>query len=117
MPYYFYPACTVDELPAGGRLRVTVEGYPLCLYNVDGTFFASADSCPHERVSLGDGGTLDGSTITCGAHRWSFDVRTGLCHNNPGHRLRVFPVGRKEAQLFVGFWADEGDGEEPEGAF
>ncbi|HCP48453.1 MAG TPA: non-heme iron oxygenase ferredoxin subunit [Deltaproteobacteria bacterium] len=113
MPYYFYSACTVNDLPVGGRLRDAVEGYPVCLYNVEGTYFASTDSCPHERVSLGDGGTLDGATITCGAHRWSFDVRTGECHNNPGHKLRLFPVGRKGDEIFVGFWVNEGDGEEP----
>ena len=113
MPYYFYPACETDEVPLGCHKRVAVEGYPVCLYNVDGTFHASGDACPHERVSLGDGGSLQGSTITCGTHQWTFDVRTGKCLNNPESLLRTFPVGRKGDTLFVGFWVDEGDGPEP----
>ncbi len=117
MPYFFYKACSVffykacsvDELPEGSKKRVVVEDYSLCLYNVDGTLFASGDPCPHERVSLGDGGTMCGEVVTCGAHRWSFNVRTGDCLDDAGFPLKTFPVGRKEGFVYVGFWTDDGE--------
>ncbi len=109
--HLFYPACNVEDVPEGGKLRVVVEGYPVCLFHVDGTFYASGDPCPHELVSLGDGGVLDGEVVTCGAHRWRFNVRTGQCYedDDPSHRLTRLPCGRKDGVVYVGFEA----GEEP----
>ena len=80
MSWSFFPACTEDELPPGSKLKVLIEGMPICVYNVGGTIYASGDWCPHEKVSLGDGGLLEGEVITCGAHRWCFNVRTGECY-------------------------------------
>ena len=109
MGWLFYPACTAAELPEGTKKRVTVEGYDVCLANAGGTVFACGDICPHEHVSLGDGGTLDGEVLTCGAHRWDFNLRTGECLEDPAFPLRTFPVGRKDGVLYVGFWDDEED--------
>ena len=107
MAHLFYEACSEEQIPEGGKLRVVVEGYEVCLYRVEGTIYASGDPCPHERVSLGDGGILDGEIITCGAHRWQFNVRTGECYANPKARLKTHPVGRKDGWVYVGFWSDE----------
>ena len=115
MPYFFYEACPVAEVPEGGRRRVQVEGYDLAIWNVGGTLYASGDPCPHERVSLAEGGSLDGEVVTCGAHRWEFNVRTGECYEDPKFCLKHFPVGRKDGTIFVGFWADD-EGADEEGA-
>jgi nitrite reductase/ring-hydroxylating ferredoxin subunit len=101
--HLFYPACKAEDVAEGGKLRVVVEGYPVCLYRVDGTFYASGDPCPHELVSLGDGGKMDGEVVTCGAHRWRFNVRTGECYEDSGHTLTQLPVGRKDGVVYVGF--------------
>jgi len=110
--YWFYEACPVEEVPEGCKRRVVVEDYTVCIYNVGGTLFASGDACPHERVSLADGGDLDGELVTCGAHRWQFNVRTGECLEDPAFPLRQHPVGRKDGMIYVGFWAEE-DGSAP----
>lgn len=107
MPYFFYEACPVEEVPEGTRRRVVVEDYDVAIYNVGGTLYASGDACPHERVSLADGGTLDGEVVTCGAHRWAFNVRTGECYEDPGFCLKTHPVGRKDGTIYVGFWAED----------
>ena len=107
MSYRFYAACPIDEVPDGSKRRVVVEGYEVCIFNVGGTLYASGDPCPHERVSLGDGGSLAGAIITWGAHRWQFNVRTGVCLEDPGFPLRTHPVGRKDGTIYVGFWDEE----------
>ena len=109
MGWLYYEACDETEVPPGAKLRVVVEGYPVALYNVDGTLYASGDYCPHERVSLGSGGTLDGEEITCGAHRWAFNVRTGVCLEDPNFPLKRFPVGRKNGTVYVGFWSEDAE--------
>ena len=107
MAWLYYAACPIDEVPPGTKARVEVEGYPVAIYNVDGTFYASGDYCPHERVSLADGGLLDGEIVTCGAHRWAFNVRTGVCLEDPNFPLKRFPVGRKDGTVYVGFWSKD----------
>jgi nitrite reductase/ring-hydroxylating ferredoxin subunit len=109
MPWLYYEACDETEVPTGAKLRVEVEGYPVAIYNVEGTLYASGDYCPHERVSLSSGGTLEGEEITCGAHRWAFNVRTGVCLEDPNFPLKRFPVGRKDGTVYVGFWSEEAE--------
>ena len=107
MPYLYYEACDVAEIPEGGRLKVIIEDYPVALFNVGGTIYAGGDLCPHERVSLCAGGRLEGEIITCGAHQWRFNVRTGVCLEDSGFPLKRFPVGRKGGTVYVGFWSDD----------
>jgi nitrite reductase (NADH) small subunit len=111
--YLFYEACEEADLPAVGHgKRYLVEGYDICIFNVDGTLHASGDACPHERVSLGDGSTLDGEIVTCGAHRWQFNIRTGECLEDDAFPLRKHPVGRSNGVVYVGFWDDLAEEEE-----
>ena len=62
-------ACARVELPDGGEIAV---------YNVDGEFYATENSCPHRGAPLSEG-VLCGHVIECGLHGWEFDVRTGEC--------------------------------------
>lgn len=73
-------ACNVDDLADGENIRVESEP-PIAVYRVDGEFFATADSCSHERWSLGEEGELDGHEVLCTLHMARFDVRSGaaLC--------------------------------------
>lgn len=47
--------------------------------------------CPHEDVSLVDG-SCQGGRITCGAHGYSFDLKTGACAHDPSLRLVRYRV-------------------------
>ncbi len=107
MPWLFYEACDAADVPQGTCRKVTVEGYPVCISQVDGVFRATGDYCPHEGVSLGEGGHLQGEWLHCGAHGWAFNVRTGACADDPGAELPRFPVGKQGSRLFVGFWSEE----------
>jgi nitrite reductase/ring-hydroxylating ferredoxin subunit len=73
--------CTTLALPDGNELAV---------YNVDGDFFATENSCPHHGAPLAEG-CLRGYLIECGWHGWQFDVRDGRCLtvNEPVATYRV----------------------------
>jgi nitrite reductase/ring-hydroxylating ferredoxin subunit len=47
---------------------------------------SSSGICPHQSQPLVDG-VLDGTTLTCSAHEWMFDVRTGQGINPRGSCL------------------------------
>ena len=46
------------------------------LFNIEGTFYAMGNSCPHRGGPLGEG-SLAGSTVTCPLHGAEFNVKTG----------------------------------------
>jgi len=68
----------VRDLLPGEMRRVESEDIdPIAVYNVNGAYYATEDTCTHGAASLADEGYLDKSTIECGLHGGSFDVETG----------------------------------------
>ena len=71
---------TVQEVPPGKARQTTVNGRPVAVFNVDGTFYAIDDTCPHRGGPLSEG-DLEGHEVTCPWHGARFDVTCGshLC--------------------------------------
>jgi 3-phenylpropionate/trans-cinnamate dioxygenase ferredoxin component len=65
-----------SEIPHGSTKRVEIDGVPVLLCNVGGTFYAVEDICTHDGEPL-DASDLDGQCITCPRHGATFDVTTG----------------------------------------
>ncbi|RJF69745.1 Rieske (2Fe-2S) protein [Rhodopseudomonas palustris] len=105
---------TVDQIPAGERLVVTVEGREIGIFNVDGEYLAVGNRCPHEGASLCKGrltGVIEasepgsyrvsrrGEMVRCPWHGWEFDLRTGRSWCDPSrtkvksYELKVEPGG------------------------
>jgi 3-phenylpropionate/trans-cinnamate dioxygenase ferredoxin component len=61
----FIEAASQEEVPPGTGTTVTVAGKQLALFNVNGTVYATDDKCPHAGASLGWGGKLEGTVVTC----------------------------------------------------
>lgn len=94
---------TVAEIGPGQRKIVDVDGISIGVFNVDGTFYALRNRCPHQAAPLCQGslkGTTlpsapgeylwarDGEILRCPWHGWEFDVTNGCSIFNP-HRVRV----------------------------
>lgn len=93
-------AKAMDVPPGSGRV-VVVQGHPVALFNVDGTFYALSNVCLHRGGPVGEG-ELDGPVVTCPMHGWEYDVRTGANTINPAARLRTYEVRREGDDIFVG---------------
>lgn len=76
----FYTALKADELAPGQMKCVIIQGHRIALYNVDGTVYATDDTCSHAEYSLTEG-ELEGHVVKCPKHGAKFDVTTGqaLC--------------------------------------
>jgi len=76
----FFKVARVSELPPGEKKLVEVDGMPVALFNVNGTFYAIEDVCTHDGGPLAEG-ELEGEEIECPRHGARFNVRTGevLC--------------------------------------
>lgn len=69
----------VEDLASGHCKTIELSaGRELALYNVNGEFYATENSCPHHGAPLA-AGILCEHVIECGLHGWQFDVRTGEC--------------------------------------
>jgi toluene monooxygenase system ferredoxin subunit len=82
---------TLDDVWTGEMVGVEVEGRPILLVDVEGTVCAYEDRCRHKGVRLSEG-KLDGFVITCAAHGWQYDARTGQGVNPEGVALPRYEV-------------------------
>lgn len=78
----FVEVCKVGDLKPGECKTVETGDVSCALYNVDGTFYATDNTCPHRGGPLGEG-ELSGNQITCPWHGWTFDVTTGTSPMGP----------------------------------
>lgn len=72
----FVKACAASEVAPGTGKLVTVGGKEIALFNVEGTFHAIDNECPHRGGPLAEG-EVEGCLVTCPWHAWQFDMTTG----------------------------------------
>ncbi len=91
------------EIPPGSRRIVEAEGRSIGVFNVQGSYYALRNSCPHQAAPLCLGSikgmtmpskpgeyiwARDGEIVRCPWHGWEFDILTGRSIFNP-HKMRV----------------------------
>ena len=102
------------EIPVGGRkIIVPFRGRAgIGIFNVNGSFYALRNICPHKRgplctgevagrsstdapPSLTDGFVgyeREGEIIRCPWHAWQFDIASGQCLVDPDLRVKTYPI-------------------------
>ena len=99
--------CAADEVPAGTMKLCEVEGEPVLVTNLDGTFHAAQGICSHEYFEL-DRGLMTGDTIMCMLHLSRFSLIDGEVIDPPAELpLVVYPVVVEGGRVLI---------EVPEGA-
>ncbi len=99
----FVKVAKIGELSPGGMTRVEIEGHPVLLANVDGTFYATDDICTHEDASLSNG-FLEGGLVKCPLHNSRFNVRTGAVLEEPADEdLKTYAVKLDGEDIFIAF--------------
>jgi 3-phenylpropionate/trans-cinnamate dioxygenase ferredoxin subunit len=96
----YLEAGLLANLPPGRSTTVTLAGKGVALYNVDGTVYATDDSCLHAGASLGSG-NLAGKIITGRAHGKSYDVTNGEMGGGPGVGVDTYPVKIVDGKILV----------------
>lgn len=92
--------CRLADVPADGLKVLDIDDRPIVLRYIAGTLHAIENICPHRGGPIGEG-DINGNTITCPWHDWSFDLST--CQNtmNPAAVIRKFPVRVEGDDVFV----------------
>lgn len=93
---------SANELGAGQRKLVFVDGRSIVLFNVEGRLHAVDNSCPHNGASLA-GGRLDGNVLQCPAHGLRFDLATGCMPGPGGLCLKTYAVQEANGHVVIQF--------------
>ena len=72
----FVTVARVADVAPGTAKAVIVGQREIALFNVDGTFYALDNTCPHQGGPLAEG-WIEGTRVTCPWHAWTFDLTTG----------------------------------------
>jgi 3-phenylpropionate/trans-cinnamate dioxygenase ferredoxin component len=94
----FVKALDTSDLPPGRMRVVTVGGRRVLICNVEGSYYAIADRCPHRGASLGRG-TLQSGIVTCPRHGSRFDMKTARAISGP--RIGPFHLRVKDPQGYA----------------
>ncbi len=96
----FVKALAAADLAPGRGTEVNVAGTAVAMFNVGGAFYAIGNTCLHRGGPLGQG-FLEGPTVTCPWHNWTYDVSTG--ENVVNHDLKVpcYPTRVEDGQVLV----------------
>jgi len=98
----FIPVAGVEDLPAGKRMYVEIDGQQIVVFNLAGGLFAIADVCSHDDGPVGDG-DLEGEEVICPRHGARFDIRTGKALALPAVAdIPAYPVRVLDGQIEVG---------------
>jgi nitrite reductase (NADH) small subunit len=93
-------ACRVEEVPEGKGRMVDLDGECVALFRSGAEVVALDNECPHRGGAL-SGGDLHGGAVHCPLHAWPFDARSGQCLEQPGVRVRTFPVVVRGGEVWV----------------
>ena len=96
----FEPIIADAELWDGDMTARRVDGHDLLLVRHNGVVYAYENRCAHLGVALSEG-RLDGYVLTCRAHHWQYDVRSGSGVNPATACLRRFAVKIEDGKVFV----------------
>jgi NAD(P)H-dependent nitrite reductase small subunit len=80
-----------SEIPPGTGKVVETGGKTIAVFNCEGTFYATDNTCRHRGGPLGEG-SLSGTTVTCPWHGWEYDVTSGACQMDPSIKVATYDV-------------------------
>jgi len=95
-----HPLALDEQLWDGEMRGCIVDGVPVLLAKIEGRVCAYLDACAHLGARLSDG-VLEGTVVTCRAHHWQYDLRTGAGVNPTSVRLRPLPCAVADGKVIV----------------
>jgi nitrite reductase/ring-hydroxylating ferredoxin subunit/alkylhydroperoxidase/carboxymuconolactone decarboxylase family protein YurZ len=74
----WHDVMATSDLGPGGVTRVECDGRGLFVHHGEDGWKVFDSRCPHQTTNIPHL-ALQGTTLTCPKHEWSFDVRSGQC--------------------------------------
>ena len=111
-----YVVACAEDIPPGARKIVDINGREIGILNVEGSYYAFQNRCPHQGapICLGpvEGTNLssdpktyrwgrENEILRCPWHGWEFDLHTGKALVDPTIRLHSVSIGVEESEIIV----------------
>jgi nitrite reductase/ring-hydroxylating ferredoxin subunit len=77
----FFKVCKFSDLKEKTGKRFFVNDVDVALFKVDGEIHALSNMCIHQKAAIIYDGFIEEGRVTCPAHGWQFDLRTGRIPN------------------------------------
>ena len=104
----FRQACAAADLWIGEMRPLQIDGRPVVVINHGDGISAFLDRCAHQGFPVSRG-RLAGAVLTCAAHEWQYDARSG-CGINPFGGTQTIIRARPKVRLRPKADARLGDG-------
>jgi phenylpropionate dioxygenase-like ring-hydroxylating dioxygenase large terminal subunit len=106
-PDFWYPLIWSSEVKPGRARACRFGGDPIVVYRgASGSVFALEDRCAHRQIPL-HLGVVEGDTLKCGYHGWTYDC-AGKCIDVPylgrdrlPNGVKAYPVKEADGLIFV----------------
>jgi nitrite reductase/ring-hydroxylating ferredoxin subunit/multimeric flavodoxin WrbA len=101
----FRPVCNVQDVGEGQSRSFSVhtgkgKGVQVAIFNLEGKFYALANSCAHKGGPLSRG-RLAGEIVTCPWHGWKYSVVTGKSPHEGGDSVDSYETRVLRNKVYV----------------
>jgi nitrite reductase/ring-hydroxylating ferredoxin subunit len=93
--------CSTDEVAPGSAIRVENGDLILAVYNLDGEFYVTDDTCTHGPGSLSEG-YIEDDIVECNFHGGQFNIKTGEVAAPPCMvPIRTYPTTIENGKVVI----------------
>lgn len=93
--------CKTEEVEEGSALKVETGDLILAVYNVEGEYFVTDDTCTHGPGSLSEG-FVDGDVVECNFHNGQFNIKTGEVVSPPCMvPIKTYPTSVENGMVVI----------------
>ena len=93
--------CSAEDVAAGTAIKVETGDLILAVFNVNGQFYVTDDTCTHGPGSLSEGYITD-DVVECDFHNGAFNICTGEVVAPPCIvPLKTYPAIVEDGKVFI----------------
>jgi len=74
----FSKVCRCSDLKEKAGRRFVIDDIEIAVFKVDGKVYALSNICLHQKASIIYDGFIEDGKVTCPAHGWQYDLKTGI---------------------------------------
>lgn len=100
IPDGFVKVCNIKELKENEGKRFIVDDVDVALFRVKDEIFAVNNLCTHQHAAILHDGFIEDEYITCPAHGWQYNLRTGKMPEG-GKGIEVYEVITEKGEVYV----------------
>jgi nitrite reductase (NADH) small subunit len=97
----FTKLTTESDLPANDEAKEFPCGAKtICVANVNGSYSAMDNVCPHRGGPLGQG-MIEGGKVVCPWHGWAWDTKTGEAEQDSNMKVSIYQLRVESGDVLI----------------